>query len=84
MLGVAAAAAVGSLIRAVATDYDADFNRRMYGTVAVNIVGSFRYISQIECITREGKTSDAILYGAGSLAAGIAAAYIGWRLGGHP
>ena len=38
------------------------------------------YISQIECINREGKTLDAILYGVGSLIAGIGAAYIGWNL----
>jgi len=35
------AAAIGAVVRAVATDLDALFNRRMLGTAAVNIVGSF-------------------------------------------
>lgn len=109
VVGVVAAAALGAVIRAIATDVDAHFNRQMYGTVLVNVVGSFllgllagsgsmntvivlgvgglgslttfsTYISQIECINRQGRTIDAVLYGAGSLIAGIGAAYVGWVL----
>lgn len=110
LLGVAAAAAIGSLVRALGTNYDAGFMRQMYGTAAVNIVGSFllglfassdmstnmlavigvgglgalttfsTFISQLECITREGSPQGAVLYGSGSLIVGIAAAYVGWTL----
>jgi len=108
VVGVAAAALLGALLRALITDLDARFNRQMYGTAAVNIVGSFAlgalsgssadaiaivgvgglgalttfstFVSQIECINREGKATDAVLYGLGSLVLGIAAAYVGWTL----
>ena len=109
VLAVVAAAGLGAVVRALATDIDAAFNRQLYGTAFVNIVGSFvlglvagsaspnalviigvgglgslttfsTYISQIECINREGKTIDAVLYGTGSLIAGLGAAYVGWNL----
>lgn len=105
---VAIAAFTGAVVRALVTDLDAEFTRRMYGTAAVNISGSFllglltgssadtlaivgvgglgtlttfsTYIGQVECINREGTTWGAALYGLGSLAAGVAAAYVGWSL----
>ena len=111
VVGVALAAAVGAAVRAVVTGLDAPFDRQMYGTAAVNIIGSFflgllagsdstsantlaiigvgglgalttfsTYISQIERIAREQKASIAVVYGAGSLIAGIIAAFIGWSL----
>jgi len=110
VLGVAVAAFIGAIVRALITDLDAHFNRQMYATALINVVGSFllgwlassgpsantltmigvgglgalttfsTYASQVECITREGKTSDAVLYGAGSLVAAIGAAYVGWSL----
>lgn len=111
VVGVALAAAVGAAVRAVVTGMDAKFTRQMYGTAAVNIIGSFllgllagsdstsanmlaiagvgglgalttfsTYVSQIERIAREGNTATAVLYGAGSLVAGIIAASVGWSL----
>ena len=108
VLGVLLAAGLGALIRAAATNLDGEFMRQMYGTAAVNIVGSFllgllvsssanavaivgvgglgtlttfsTYISQIECLNREGSTAGAALYGLGSLIAGVGAAYLGWTI----
>jgi CrcB protein len=87
---------------------DGGFDRRMWGTIAVNIAGSFllgllsgadtntlqivgvgglgalttfsTFVSQIECIHREGTNRDAVLYAVGSIVAGIGAAYIGYKL----
>ena len=36
-----AAAAIGAIVRVLATDLDADFNRQLAGTAIVNIAGSF-------------------------------------------
>ena len=40
-IGVFAAGAVGTLLRVLATNLDGSFRRQLYGTFAVNIVGSF-------------------------------------------
>lgn len=39
--GVIVAGAIGTLLRVLITDIDADFNRQLIGTLAVNVVGSF-------------------------------------------
>ena len=39
-IGVAAAGAVGTLLRALATDIEGSFRRQLYGTLAVNVIGS--------------------------------------------
>lgn len=38
------------------------------------------FIAQVECIQREGKTSDAALYLLGAAIAGVTMAWIGWTL----
>lgn len=38
------------------------------------------FVSQIECINREGRTMDAVLYAVGTLTLGVGAAWIGWSL----
>lgn len=40
-LGVVAAGLIGTLIRMAVAGLDREFNRRLYGTLAVNIAGSF-------------------------------------------
>lgn len=110
VLGVAAAAVIGAIIRTIITNLEGDFRRQLDGTLAVNIGGSFllgllassdaststlamvgvgglgalttfsTYISQIECINRQGTTRDAVLYGVASLVLGISAASLGWAL----
>lgn len=41
VIGVALAAAIGAVIRAVVTGMEAPFERQLLGTAAVNIIGSF-------------------------------------------
>lgn len=41
VIGFAACAFLGAFIRALVTDLDALFDRQMWGTLAVNIAGSF-------------------------------------------
>lgn len=107
--GFAGMAAVGTLVRAVASDAEHGFNRHMFVTLFINIAGSFllgliasrspntvtivgvgglgslttfsTFISQVECIAREGTVPRAIAYAAASVVAGIAAAWLGWSLG---
>ena len=40
-VGILVAGAIGTLLRAVVTDIDGDFDRQVIGTLAVNVVGSF-------------------------------------------
>lgn len=40
-LGIVVAGAVGTTLRVIATDLDAEFNRQLIGTLVVNIAGSF-------------------------------------------
>ena len=107
-LGFLLAAAVGAAVRGYVNNLNADFDRQMYGTAALNIAGSFllgilhnssanailiigvggigalttfsTFVSQIECINREGKTTDAVLYAVGTLTLGLGAAWIGWSI----
>ncbi|MFT7475832.1 MAG: CrcB protein [Verrucomicrobiales bacterium] len=41
IVGVALAAAIGSTARAAITSLDGDFRRKLWGTLLVNLVGSF-------------------------------------------
>jgi len=80
----------------------------MWGTLAVNVLGSFMvgllhassaralvvigvgglgslttfstFISQVECIDREGSRRDAVLYLLGTVVLGIGAGALGWTL----
>jgi CrcB protein len=108
IVGVALAAAIGATARAAITSLDGDFRRKLWGTLLVNLAGSFllglvggtsqntmaiagigalgafttfsTYISQIECIYRESKMSEAVLYATGAILAGVGAAYLGYSL----
>ena len=40
-LGIAAAGAVGTLLRVLVTNVEGSFRRQLYGTFAVNVIGSF-------------------------------------------
>jgi len=108
IVGVALAAALGATARAAISSLDGDFRRKLWGTLFVNVVGSFllgliggtsentmaiagvgalgafttfsTYISQVECIYRESKMSEAALYAIGAVLAGVGAAYLGFAL----
>lgn len=103
------AAFAGTLLRVAASGLDTSFNRRMWGTLAVNLAGAFllgwlqtaepdsiavlgvgglgalttfsTFVSQIECIDREGRRRDAVAYAAGTVLLGILAAWLGMSVG---
>lgn len=108
-LGFVTCACIGALARAVLTDLDAPFDRQMWGTLGVNVAGSFllglvhdsgaevittigigglgafttfsTFISQVECIQREARQREAVLYVAATLVLGVGAGWVGWSLG---
>lgn len=108
VLGFVALAGLGAVVRAYVTDLSAPFDRQMWGTMAVNVVGSFllgalsgastnaivmvgvgglgamttfsTFVAQIECIHREGTSSNALMYAAGTVILSVAAAWLGWSL----
>lgn len=41
VIGILLAGAVGTLLRVLITDLEADFNRQLVGTLVVNVAGSF-------------------------------------------
>ena len=102
-------AAAGTLVRATVSSSEDGFNRHLWTTFILNVVGSFAlgwlhgsdvdaivvigvgglgslttfstFIWQLECIARRGGTvTKAVLFGALSFAAGVAAAAIGFSL----
>ncbi len=72
----------GSFLLGLLASSDASTNTlAIIGVGGLGALTTFStYISQIECINREGKTSDAVLYCIASLILGIGAAYLGWVL----
>ena len=65
VLGLAAAAAIGAALRAVATDLDGSFSRQLYGTAAVNVAGSFL----LGWLASSGSPNTLIVAGVGGMGA---------------
>ena len=63
-IGIAAAGAVGTLLRVLITSVEGSFRRQLYGTFMVNIVGSF-FLGLLSA--SEGNT--AMIIGVGGLGA---------------
>ncbi len=80
MYGTAVVNIVGSFVLGLLVDSSME----TFAVVGIGGLGAMTtfstYISQVDSLHRESKTSAAILYGLGSVVAGIAAAYLGWLI----
>lgn len=62
VIGVIVAGAIGTLLRVLATDLEAEFNRQLIGTLVVNVAGSF-----LLGMLASSDTDPAIIVGVGGL-----------------